>query len=334
MPIRDDTVNVDASTVIRSATGAVSSGRFSYPIQAKEKLDGYDTHFQLDRSSALQLNELRRRGIPRILGHLGELLPVSGTTNRAWVFDQIRDYPLAFAQQAETVFIHRTLYHNAFPRPLRAAFGICAGCFSRNERNRSLLFQALDTEMSELLTPGLTSPLIEDLARLQAIVLYQIIRLFYGSLEERIIAERQEFLVRSYALSLLQRVDAELRNVQRGWETWILAESIRRTVFIAFKLYTVYSTLKNNVCAEIAAMNMLPVSTILGSWNSRDAYLQHLNQDETMTYSEFISLSAMAPRRENEPFEKLLLVGCKSIDQFNVLIGQESVVDSVSRDYM
>ena len=67
------------------------------------------------------------------------------------------------------------------PPPLRAAFGICTGCVFINDCNQSVLFQSLDAEIGELLSPAPTSTLLEDLVRLQAVVLYQIIKIFYAA---------------------------------------------------------------------------------------------------------------------------------------------------------
>jgi hypothetical protein len=318
--LRDDTVNAVPSTAVWPGTGAVSPDAVSNSSQLMSTNDGYNMQVQLERCNTLQLEELRHLIIPRMLGNLGELPPILETVSCVWVTYQIQDYPLAFAKQAETVFINKNLYRQSFPRALRAAFGICAGCVSINERNQPILFQALDGEMSELLTPGLTSTLVEDLVKLQAAVLYQIIRLFYGDLEQRIVAERQEYLVRSYGLTLLQRADEELRSRQRTWEQWILAESIRRTVLIAFKLYTIYSYSRHGVCTESTAISILPVSTKPGSWNSRAAYLQYPDQDETMTYSDFTSSWNPYPQKKLEPFEKLLLAGCMGIEQFEAVI--------------
>ena len=282
--------------------------------------------FQSDPSSALTVDELQHLDIPNCLGQLGEPPPISSPADYTWVLDQIRGYPLAFAEQGQTAFIHKSLYHGSFPRPLRAAFGICAGSMSISERNRSVLFHALDAEVTELLKAPSTGTLLEDLVRLQAAVLYQIIRLFHGGLEQRIVAEQQEFPLRSFGLTLLQRAEVELRNVRRIWEIWIFAESIRRTVLIAFKVYTMYAIFKHGKCAEGAAMQLLPVSVKPGSWFSRDAYLQDSNQDETMTYYEFSSLWSAAPRKASEPYEKLLLVGCRGMERFAAMLGYQGVV--------
>lgn len=289
--------------------------------------DGYNSQFLLERNNTLQMEVLQNSSPPRMLGHLGELQPVLQRVSCVWVAYRIQDYPLAFAKQAETVFINKNLYGQSFPRALQAAFGVCAGCVSLNNRNQMVLFQALDAEMSELLTPALTSTLLEDLVKLQAALLYQIIRLFYGGLEQRIVAERQEYLVRSYGLTLLRRADEELGSGQRSWERWILAESIRRTVFIAFKLYTIYSYAKTRNCTEYAALDFLPVSIKPGSWSSRVAYLQYQDQEETMTYSDFTTSWTAAPRTILEPFEELLLVGFKGINQCKIAMGLHGIAE-------
>ncbi|KAF7546264.1 hypothetical protein G7Z17_g8568 [Cylindrodendrum hubeiense] len=266
-----------------SSDSGISSGELEQTSNASSP------SLQLSRSSALQLYWMQRSRVHSSLGNLGELPPVGGLGFWDGILDHIRNYPREFAQDAENIFIHKNLVAGSFPRPLRAAFGICAGHLSLNDRNRSVLFQSLDAELSELIappTPPIASTLLDDLVRLQAILLYQIIRFFFGSMEQRKVAERQEYVVRSYGLRLIQRANSELTDAEETWENWVLLESIRRTVFIAFKLYTMYSYLRNRTCDEYEALKALPVSTKLGSWKSRDAYNRYSGPDKIISYGE------------------------------------------------
>jgi hypothetical protein len=313
---KENTTNMPGTTMVQTAPQVVSSDWMSY-----QKLpDGFDLQ-TLDR----KLTFPQRSEVPSTLGQLGKLEPVTGTATFAWMFNQFRDYPLDFATTAETVFIHKALYQNSFPRPLRAAFGICAGCLTLTKRNQSVLFHSLDAEISELLSPTPNNTLLEDLVKLQAAVLYQTIRLYHGGIEHRITAERQEFLVRAYGLKLLQRAKTELFGAKETWENWLLTESIRRTVHITFKLYTIYSAFRHGVCSETAAISSLPISTKSGAWNSRDIYLQYPDQDDTIPYSDFKSIWDAFPRRERDSFEKLLFVGCEGIDRFETLMAYQSI---------
>ncbi|KAK0610804.1 hypothetical protein B0T14DRAFT_411118, partial [Immersiella caudata] len=220
----------------------------------------------------------------RTLGLLGRLPPISpipGYGHLSWIFSLLRNTPLAFAGRGQTVFIHKALFPDGkVPGPLLAAFGISAGCASMNENNRAILFQAVDAQVNGLLavhSPTLTH---RNLARLQAMVLYQIIRLFHGGVEQRIVSERQAYAVRAQALRLLRSVDshagtksdaADDEMEPQTWEKWVLAESIRRTVFMAFKLYTVYSAFRYGHCVESEALAMLPLSTrSTRAWYSRE----------------------------------------------------------------
>ncbi|CAH0055480.1 unnamed protein product [Clonostachys solani] len=253
-------------------------------------------------------------GVPSIIGHLGVLEPVFGLGNDAWIFEEMKACPTTYAQDTETFFIHKDLNQGSLaPGPLRAAWGICAGCITLNSRNRKFLFQAVDAELAKLLVPTPLSTLFEDLVRLQASVLYQMIRIIYGGIEQRKAAEQQEYVLRSLGLKLLQRLDARHERTQNAWEAWLLSESVRRTVVATFKLYTLYWSFKYGACTEVNAMAQLPVSTKTGVWSSPETFLQYPSQDETVPYRDFILLKSVTPRGSLETFEKMVVVSCRGV---------------------
>lgn len=266
------------------------------------------------------MDELLYPSVPSFLGNLGEVQPVSGNTQSwEWVIEQLKSYPRTFGQHAETTFIHKELYCDQLPHTIRAAFGVSAAYACTNEANKSMLFRTLDAEALELLNAALEGTLLEALSRLQAMVLYQIIRLFHGDLKQRTVAEQQESLMGAWGLQLLQRASVELRSAHLTWGDWILAESIRRTVMIAFMLYGVYSVFKHGICPEYPTLSILPVSTKAALWNSPGAYLQHGDWVDTMKYRDFAELWLASPKRKLEPFEKMLLVACKGTEQVEAL---------------
>ena len=60
------------------------------------------------------------------------------------------------------------------------AYAACAMYIAKNDVNKRMIFRAIDTSAQELLkSPQSTKP-IEILARVQSLLLYQIIRLFDG----------------------------------------------------------------------------------------------------------------------------------------------------------
>jgi hypothetical protein len=181
-----------------------------------------------------------------------------------------------------------------------------------NEENRTMIFEVLDAEVLEILQLP-DDEVIQDLAKLQALVLYHIIRLFYGGVEQRVMAEAQESLLMTRALRLLQRAQSDIRDGKFDWHSWILAECTRRTVLIAFLLCGVYSILTRGICLTFPTLQMLPVSSEPTAWLSQDGYLQLANPNKTVAYSEFTNGWLCAPR-EVESFEELMLVACKGVE--------------------
>ncbi|KAL7916900.1 hypothetical protein GGI35DRAFT_466389 [Trichoderma velutinum] len=284
-----------------------------------------DVPFQTNHSQATAgVGRPHRQATPTTFC-IGDEPLASGRLELGWVFGQILQCPLVFANEAETIFIHKDLFHSTLPIPLRTAFGICTGIVSTNERSQSALFGVIATEISDLLAQGPEGELLGDLARLQASVLYQIIRFFYGNSYQYILAEQQEFLLRSYGLKLLHRVDKELRQMELSWEMWILVESIRRTVIIVFKLYTLYWAFRNGACIETNAIKMLPVSVKPYCWASREIYLQCSDRDQTMTYGDIVAGWEGSSWKSLGTFEKLLLIGFHGIMSFNDVFNRPDI---------
>lgn len=276
---------------------------------------------------------------------------IEGSTDSwRWVIGELRRCPRDFATRGETLFLHKNLYGDAMPRAIRAALGTSAAFCMLEEDRRQLLFRALDAEVLELLRePPLKDPddgsvqggmgdtnasgsisgglsLIDELARLQAIILYQMMRLFGGGLEQHLIVEQQRGLVTTWALQLLRRSQAELGGDgdclsddagQVGcWNSWIVAESIRRTVLVVYMFYGMYSLATHGFCAEIPTLSKLPVSTVPESWHSEAAYMARNRSGEaqkTFTYEDFTQGWAVSRPRRLDIFEKFLVVPCQGL---------------------
>ncbi|OAL02077.1 hypothetical protein IQ06DRAFT_376271 [Phaeosphaeriaceae sp. SRC1lsM3a] len=253
--------------------------------------------------------------IPNLLGPLGDLQPLTGNTHTwQWVVAHLKACPEEFAKRGHNIFIHERLYMGALPRPVRAAFTVSATvCGVMNEDNRTMIFNVLDAEVLDILQLP-DGELIDDLAKLQALVLYHIIRLFHGGVEQRVMAESQESLLMTRALHLLQRVRSKIRDSKLDWHSWLLAECTRRTVLIVFLLCGVYSILTRGICLTFPTLQMLPMSSEPTAWLSQDGYLQLADPNKTMAYSEFTNGWLCAPR-EMEPFEELMLVACKGVER-------------------
>ncbi|KAL2817154.1 hypothetical protein BJX63DRAFT_117642 [Aspergillus granulosus] len=250
------------------------------------------------------------------LGSLGEVQPIESSAPAwEWVIDKLKSYPREFAQRTETIFLHRELYRETLPQPIRAAYGVSSTHCLVSETNREMLFRVIDSEVHELLKPSHETELLPELARLQAFVFYQTVRFFHGNIEQRVTAEQQQGLVMTMALKLLARSQAEIGDNEAGnWRTWILAESIRRTVIVVYFIYGINSVFRDGICVGLHTLVKLPLSTTISSWDSESNHLNHLRTGTTIPYETFLSHWLASTPRKLDPFEKLLLVPCQGLD--------------------
>ncbi|KAH8646302.1 hypothetical protein BX600DRAFT_519130 [Xylariales sp. PMI_506] len=270
-----------------------------------------------DLAGGTLLSELITPSVPSFVGPLGELQSLDGSSQSwNWVMRQLKALPQTFVQQTDTIFIHGNLYRDSLPKAIRAALGVCAAHACVNERNRAMVYRALDEEASELLKSQPSETLLEDLSKIQALVMFHIIRLFHGDLKERLVAEQQCSLFETRILQLLRRSESEHRagGATATWDAWVVAESTRRTALVAYLVSAIYTIFKHGICKEIPTLSILPLSTKFEFWTSQSAFAQQFTGDETMTYTDFTAMWLATPPRKLDPFEKLLLVACKGIE--------------------
>jgi hypothetical protein len=251
------------------------------------------------------------------VGLLGDLQPIEGSSQTwQWVIDQLKSYPRELAHQAGNMFIHKQLYREVMPPSMRSAFGVSSMYSLINDSNRASLFRILDAEVFALLELSEDSSLLDELARLQALVLYQTIRLFHGGVEQRFTAEQQQSLVMSWAMKLLSRAEAELRHLEsEKYTSWMLAESIRRTALVVYMLYGVNSIVREGFCVGFPTLSKLPVSTTPTYWDSEAAYrVCTESASVTLTYENFTDLWLVSTPKTLQPLEKFLLIPCKGLD--------------------
>jgi hypothetical protein len=175
-----------------------------------------------------------------------------------FVAKKLAAIPKTFSQQGQTMFIHRRLFQDRSPPALQDALSACALYCLKNPENQVLVFRNLEHKRQQLIDkidPLLASKL-DLLEALQALILYQIISLFDGNIRLRAQAEADEPILLKWASHLNSRtreVQPQLAPIEAqftpgstspSWRRWLIEESSRRTVIVAFMLKGVYSYLK------------------------------------------------------------------------------------------
>jgi hypothetical protein len=171
---------------------------------------------------------------------------------------RMKAYPDLFIRQGSTPFIHGSLYVDSMPTAIHDVLGVCALYGQKTERNQSLVFRTISHKASRLVedySPAGSSAM-EQLASVQALTLYQIIRLFDGDIRQRADAERADSTLNAWTKQLklrLQRLSGTsqtdnppaLSLTTDSWRSWLFTESLRRTLIISFSVQGLYCFLKN-----------------------------------------------------------------------------------------
>lgn len=174
--------------------------------------------------------------------------PLHYTVNRVKAFTK------EVATQSSAPFLHRYLYQRSTPQCILSCFTTCVLYENRTPSNTAMVIRALHGNVRELIdfeAVRITATPTEKLARAQALFMYQIMRLFDDNITLRSQAERDMPILESW-LGELCKIRENLGNLGDDsrhqkpveWERWIFAESVRRTIVMAYSVIVLYSMMK------------------------------------------------------------------------------------------
>jgi hypothetical protein len=247
--------------------------------------------------------------------------------------------PKTFSEQGQTMFIHRFLFQERSPAALQDALSACALYSLKNVDNQALVFRNLEQRQHQLIanTDILLASEMDLLEALQALILYQIIRLFDGDIRLRAQAEADEAVLMMWAAQLRLRT----RHVQRSlpdpaevqllpestskdWRRWLIEESSRRTVITAFMLKGVYDFLRLGY-DTVPDFNM-SFTAQAALWNSQSEinwWRAHSEREQIeVPVTHWDEAIAKAKPNDLEELGVLIMVMLKGIDATRKWLGQ------------
>ncbi|KAM0330052.1 hypothetical protein ACHAQA_004223 [Verticillium albo-atrum] len=194
-----------------------------------------------------------------------------------FVVNSFKEFPILLARERETPFLHRHLYRTNTPRAMLAAYSAATAYANRTDANRAWAFRVLCEAADDLLgmpgrstgqalaqvmgmemgsAAGAYTP-YEKLARTQALLIYQQIRVFDGDIGLRAQAERDMSTLESWISELegyrdnlaelwLLEESTQRERPPRSWERWIFAECVRRTIMLGYAFIAMVELLKSS----------------------------------------------------------------------------------------
>ncbi|KAF1952471.1 hypothetical protein CC80DRAFT_174703 [Byssothecium circinans] len=166
---------------------------------------------------------------------------------------RFKSWPEKWVKEGKAPFIHPRLYTSSMPHPLQDAYAACAIYSVKTAENENVAFTVIESKANELVrSPDQeTWTPLDQLAAVQALLIFQFIRLFDGDVRQRAQAEKAEPILERWAEELKSRTTTErsfTTDTAPSWRSWIFAESTRRTILMSIFLAGVYSFVKNGFC--------------------------------------------------------------------------------------
>lgn len=183
-------------------------------------------------------------------------------------FIRIVDEMLQFwVANGHNSFIHRRLYENGLPTCLQDAFTTLAAYNGRTPAVKEIILQIAEQRSAALTrqsppSTGGAEGILAHLARVQALFVYEFIRLFDGSVRVRASAEQQLPILRQWVTLMWEAVkkyrgedrslshhpfqwtpsefDREYDTSSEIWQLWILTESARRSHIVIDTIVNIY----------------------------------------------------------------------------------------------
>ena len=233
---------------------------------------------------------------------------------------QFKACVLQLVQQNNSPFVHSLSYQHTPPNLYQDLLGVSAMYSQKTPQNQTIVFAMLDNRISTLVASSNSSAwsMEDTLVNVQALVVYQIIRLFDGDIRQRANAERHFPMLDTWTCQLRTLANNLMNdNLMTHWslyERWVFIESSRRTVMMSVMVQAVYAVAKEGVCSLVPFLATLPISVNGVLWKmSEEEWWQctlGLGSD-LLTYQEFMNEWDRGTTFQTDAFETILLVACK-----------------------
>lgn len=176
-----------------------------------------------------------------------------------YILGYMKDCHKTFAQTRTLPFIHPRLYTQHLPRTMMAAFSAASTYATHTPSTKAWALRVLSEAAKEIQNEGRNNAVsvLDKIARVQALVLVDTMRIFDGDISMRTSAEREKGLLMEWVMEL-GRLRGEVEGEEtpmkasrdkapKTWEHWVLVESLRRTVMMSMAFMCLLCVLKEEM---------------------------------------------------------------------------------------
>lgn len=246
-----------------------------------------------------------------------------------YVLRALRACVPSMAYTGSALFLHQSLWQRYQPGAYQDCVSISALYLCKTGGNTSLITNSISSKVSKLKAASSQWGLLEHLAAVQTLIIYQIIRLFDPSMEEqaKAQAQKQNLLLETWAAHLWKRSFTEPTLLANCYETWVFNESLRRTIMMsvfvrcAWSMYT-----RDGLADQVPVLAQIPFTKDFQAWKTEleawsSSVLPGLLVEDGFTV--YMDLTAKWTHEDEvetlDPFGKLLLAACRGADDPRLL---------------
>ena len=267
----------------------------------------------------------KRSAEPQVSRHLMPKIWAPSWLNENQVLfmvSRMRSFVPMLAFTGYNVFTHAHLYDKYQPEAYQDSCSLSALYMAKTKQNTPVLTKAISNKINGLIAASHGWSLVEQLAAVQALITYQIIRLYDGDLDITVREEAalQNRLLETWAARLWKRSFNEPMAFKKPWDAWVFYESLRRTVMMSVFMRGGWSALTNGgLCDQVPVLARLPVSKGDGNWNIDEAEFDrrlavHGMKDQLVAYGDYsLEWNPGGDIGKLSEFQRLLLAPCRGL---------------------
>ncbi|KAF2787833.1 hypothetical protein K505DRAFT_256858 [Melanomma pulvis-pyrius CBS 109.77] len=242
-----------------------------------------------------------------------------------FIVNKLCSFIPSMAFSGNTPFMHAALYQEYQPPAYQDSCSLSALYLMKTDKNVPILSNSINSKISTLLASSNTWTLSEHLAAVQALIIYQIIRLFDPDLHLQAPAEKHNHLLELWTAHLWKRAFNEPNAYPTCYQSWIFYESLRRTVLISVFLRGAWSAVtKNGQCDQVPILARLPLSKDQRLWDADVVEWTDRLPCSNQCLHAYEDLSSSwkpgGPVSQLSEFERLLLAACRGREDPGLLV--------------
>lgn len=247
----------------------------------------------------------------------------------AFLVSDLRNIMRTLVSEGHNPIVHRSLYSKRQPAAFDDSCSISALYLAKTPQNTPVIARTIQNKVTGFMTASAEWSLMDHLAAVQAMIVYQAIRLFDPSLKSvQADAELQNEQLHLWTKSLWTRSLTELpMTFDSPWDAWVFSESLRRTVLVSVLVRASYSCYtRAGLCDQIPTLANLPLNRIDRLWGMDEAEFEEMTLNGGLPTESLVAYGQWAYEWNHAndvngltDFQRVLMAACRGKDDPRLL---------------